>query len=102
MRAHGLGGQRREVGGRHRYVAFEDRPDAEAGDAVAVRVEEQRRVWLGAVRPLTEIGTERAGGLLPQRADPLFASLLSALGSCPDGPFLRRPGPSSAAFGIGE
>src|SRR6266568_3468198 len=75
VRADGLSGERRQSGGRHRYVAFEDRPDAEAGDAFAVGVQEQWRVWLVAVCPLTEIATECVRGLLPQRADPLFASL---------------------------
>src|ERR1700730_7858859 len=55
VRADTLSGERRQSGGRHRYVAFEDRPDAEAGDAFAVGVQEQWRVWLGAVCPLTEI-----------------------------------------------
>src|SRR6266704_2635539 len=50
VRADGLGGERRQGGGRHCYVAFEDRPDAEAGDALAVGVEEQRRAWLGVSR----------------------------------------------------
>ena len=40
VRADGLGGERRQGGGRHRSVAFEDRPGAEAGDALAVGVEE--------------------------------------------------------------
>src|SRR5580704_7989323 len=75
VRADGLSGERRHSGGRRRYVAFEDRPDAEAGDAFAVGVQEQWRAWLGAVCPLTEIATECVRGLLPQRADPLFASL---------------------------
>src|SRR5258707_8674237 len=74
VRADGLGGERRQGAGRHRYVAFEDRPGAEAGDALAVGVEEQWRVWLGAVCPLMEVGTERVRGLLPQRADAVFAS----------------------------
>ena len=73
VRADGLSGERRQSGGRRRYVAFEDRPDAEAGDALAVGVQEQWRVWLGAVCPLTEIATEGVRGLLAQRADPLFA-----------------------------
>src|ERR1035441_10729818 len=72
VRADGLSGERRQSGGCHRYVAFEDRPDAEAGDAFAVGVQEQWRVWLGAVCPLTEIAAECVRGLLPQRADPLF------------------------------
>src|SRR5580704_10537067 len=74
VRADGLSGERRHSGGRRRYVAFEDRPGAEAGDAFAVGVQEQWRVWLGAVCPLTEIAAECVRGLLPQRADPLFAS----------------------------
>ena len=75
VRADGLGGERRQSGGRRRYVAFEDRPDAEAGDAFAVGVQEQWRVWLGAVCPLTEMATKCVRGLLPQRADPLFAEV---------------------------
>src|SRR6266700_3473733 len=75
VRADGLSGERRQSGGRHRYVAFEDRPDAEAGDAFAVGVQEQWRVWLVAVCPLTEIATECVRGLLPQRADPLLRPL---------------------------
>src|SRR6266699_610074 len=75
VRADGLSGGRRQSGGGHCYVAFEDRPDAGAGDAFAVGVQEQWRVWLVAVCPLTEIAAECVRGLLPQRADPLFASL---------------------------
>ena len=50
VRADGLSGERRQGGGRRRYVAFKDRPDAEAGDAFAVGVQEQWRTWLGVSR----------------------------------------------------
>ena len=64
VRADGLSGERRQGGGRRRYVAFEDRPDAEAGDAFAVGVQEQWRVWLGAVCPLTEMGVALLKGAM--------------------------------------
>jgi hypothetical protein len=68
VRADGLSGERRQSGGRRRYVAFEDRPNAEAGDALAMGIQEQWRVWLAAVCPLTEIAAEFVRGLLEEFA----------------------------------
>jgi len=49
VRADGLSGERRQSGGRHRYVAFEDRPYAEAG-------EDDRAVLVPELVQMTAVG----------------------------------------------
>src|SRR6266446_4883465 len=74
MGADWLGGEGWLAGGCHCEVALEDGSHAEAGDPLAVGVEEQRGIRLVLVIALAEVGAERVGGLRPEWTDPLLAS----------------------------
>jgi len=65
VRADKFGGERRLAAGGHRKMTLQDRPQAVAGDPLAVGVEEQGYARLVAVIALVEVGAHGVGGLLP-------------------------------------
>jgi hypothetical protein len=65
-------------------VPFEDLDDTEAGDTIAVRIQEEGRVRLVSVGALLEIGPKCIDGLLPERTRtflPAFAEKANLHGS---------------------
>ena len=80
--AHALGGKGRLLTGSRLDVALHDDHHAEAAEAPAVGVEEERRVWLVSVIALLEVLPKCVDRLRPEGARSLLASLADDASWC--------------------